>query len=529
MALIGRRLWPARSRRRVFGRTARPEGRRTPMRRLALALALLLPLTACPEQRPPAGAPAAAAAGRARRRRRGGGRAHGGAPRRAGVVRPLPRRQEGGLVARRAAPRDPRRPRRPRRRAGRRSSARRWAAARSSAARRRSGSTRRGPAGGSSPSAPAWAGDGGARTVQGTCERRDLQGRPRGRRRPRGADRSRACATPRTSPTACGSRRRAARRVSGGQLDLEKLRVREVQDVFLRRERIAGAGVQEEVSVVAESEAGDRMAAEYKVADDGRIVEIRLGEAIVARPEPEDAAKRLDTIDLFALARVALPAPLPRDGPEDHRLPALRGSPPPSRRTTRASGSSGRRAGRRCSPSRPAARPPPTRRRTRRSRRRPPAPPPTTSPRRRRRTPTTPEIRRLAAARWWATRRGTYEAARRLSDHVYRTPREGLRREPRPRERRARGGQGRLHRARRCSSWRSRAPPGIPARGVHGLVYAQLRRRPARALLARLGGGAQRGRVDRHRPHLRPAGRRRDARGARRAGRRWTPSASSAR
>lgn len=160
-----------------------------------------------------------------------------------------------------------------------------------------------------------WSGDGGSRTVHGTCERSVCKAilEAAGTREERTVEGVRD-----TADLADGARLAAARRmtVSGGQLDLEKLRVREVKDTFLRRDRMAGAGVQEEVSVVAESEAGDRMAAEYRVADDGRIVEIRLGEAIVARPEPEETAKRLDAIDLFALARVALPGPLPREVPK---------------------------------------------------------------------------------------------------------------------------------------------------------------------------------------------------------------------
>jgi transglutaminase-like putative cysteine protease len=73
--------------------------------------------------------------------------------------------------------------------------------------------------------------------------------------------------------------------------------------------------VEAEVSVVTEQEAGDRMAAEYRLSDDGRIVELKLGGAIVARPETEATAKRLDRVDLFALARVEVPRPLPRAVP----------------------------------------------------------------------------------------------------------------------------------------------------------------------------------------------------------------------
>ncbi|WP_243338502.1 transglutaminase-like domain-containing protein [Anaeromyxobacter soli] len=172
-----------------------------------------------------------------------------------------------------------------------------------------------------------WAGDGGDRTVSGTCARavcKLVEETPAGRQ-----ERTVEGVTE-TAELADGVRLAAARRgtVRGKQLDLEKLRVKEMQDVFLRRETIAGGGVQEEVSVVAESEAGDRLAAEYRVADDGRVVEIRLGEAIVARPEPEEAARSLDQVDLFALARVPLPRPLPRAVPATivYRLAGL----PPS-------------------------------------------------------------------------------------------------------------------------------------------------------------------------------------------------------
>jgi transglutaminase-like putative cysteine protease len=159
-----------------------------------------------------------------------------------------------------------------------------------------------------------WSGDGGDRSVTGTCDRGAckavlVSGASREERTIDGVKE--------TVELADGARLAAARRgaVQGGQLDLEKLRVREVKDQYLRRDTIGGGGVSEEVSVVSEAEQGDRIAAEYRVADDGRILEIRLGDAIVARPEPEQTARRLDRIDLFTMARVALPRGLPREVP----------------------------------------------------------------------------------------------------------------------------------------------------------------------------------------------------------------------
>ncbi len=159
-----------------------------------------------------------------------------------------------------------------------------------------------------------WAGDGGTRSLDGACN-------PSGCRavlRQDGVEQVKDLPPdPETADQADGVRLAAARRttIRGPQLDIDKLRVREVQDVFLRREKVAAAGVEAEVSVVSEAEVGDRIAAEYKVADDGRVVEIKLGEAIVAKPEPEAVAKRLDQIDLFALSRVPVPRELPRSIP----------------------------------------------------------------------------------------------------------------------------------------------------------------------------------------------------------------------
>ncbi len=157
-----------------------------------------------------------------------------------------------------------------------------------------------------------WSGDGGARSIAGRCSPGGCTARLTGED---GSVKDRDLgAVPETLDQADGVRLAAARRgeVRGPQLDLEKLRVRELVQAFVRRERLAGAGVEEEVSVVTEAETGDRLATEYRVADDGRIVGIRIGGAIEARPETEATARKLETVDLFALSRVQLPGPLPR-------------------------------------------------------------------------------------------------------------------------------------------------------------------------------------------------------------------------
>jgi len=120
----------------------------------------------------------------------------------------------------------------------------------------------------------------------------------------------------------------AARRetVEGVQIEPEQLREKRMKDVFSGRERRAGAGVEVPVSIVEESEDGDRVPVRIAVADDGRVVEIRLGASLVARAEPEEIARRLDKVDLFGLSRVALPGPLPQTVPQRIAF-SLRGLP----------------------------------------------------------------------------------------------------------------------------------------------------------------------------------------------------------
>jgi transglutaminase-like putative cysteine protease len=160
-----------------------------------------------------------------------------------------------------------------------------------------------------------WAGDGGHRVIEGSCVSASC------RLAITAADGSRSERTleevAETAETADAVRIVAARRapLAGPALDLDQLRVRPMRHAFLRREATVAGGVPLEVSVVSEQEEGDRIAVEARVADDGRILEIKVGEALVARAEPEATAKRLDAVDLFLVSRVALPRPLPRDVP----------------------------------------------------------------------------------------------------------------------------------------------------------------------------------------------------------------------
>lgn len=166
-------------------------------------------------------------------------------------------------------------------------------------------------------------GDGGDRTETGSCDRSTCRVVIVGG----GSREERSLENRETAEMADAPRLAAGRRgaVSGPMLDTAKLKYREMRFDFVRRETIAGAGVAEEVSVVSGIEQGDRIAQEYRVADDGRIVEIKIGEGVIARPETEETARRFDKVDLFALARVALPRALPRDVPRTivYRLSGL--------------------------------------------------------------------------------------------------------------------------------------------------------------------------------------------------------------
>ncbi len=157
-------------------------------------------------------------------------------------------------------------------------------------------------------------GDGGNRSVEGHCTAErcvavlTAEGHSEQRQLPPVAE---------TAEQADAARLAAARRttVAGEQLDLEALRVKKMEDRYVGIAHVAAGGVEAEVSVVDELEAGDRAATRISIAPDGRVVELRLGESVTAKAEPEETAKRLDKVDLFGMTRVPVPGTVDRTVP----------------------------------------------------------------------------------------------------------------------------------------------------------------------------------------------------------------------
>ncbi len=212
------------------------------------------------------------------------------------------------------------------------------------------------------------------------------------------------------------------------------------------------------------------MAAEYRVADDGRIVEIRLGQAIVARPETEETSKRLDRIDLFSLARVPVPGPLPRDVPRTIVYKVL-GLPPAFQKNDARQRFERGPAGTTLlavSARRPLAADPA--KDTPLAKAGLGAPPEDLAS-----TPQAnadePQIRKVAHD-VAGNAKGTYEAARRLSDYVYRTLEKAYGASHDRASEVLEAGKGDCTEHAVLLVALARAL-GIPARGVHGLVYAR--------------------------------------------------------
>ena len=175
------------------------------------------------------------------------------------------------------------------------------------------------------------AGDGGDREIEGRCGPKECVvvvtagGQRQERRIPHPGE---------TADDADATRLAAARRatVTGWQLEVDRLRAKRMEAKFLAREKVAAAGVEVPVSLVEERDIGpegDRLATRVTIADDGRVLEIRIGD-IVAKAEPESTAHQLDKVDLFGLTRVKLEKPLPQEVPATLRY-RIRGLPEPFR------------------------------------------------------------------------------------------------------------------------------------------------------------------------------------------------------
>ena len=172
----------------------------------------------------------------------------------------------------------------------------------------------------------AFTGDGGDRTLLVTCSATTCKAEvsaPDGRRTvelPHPGETAEALEASRLSALTCKT-------VSGPQLQSDDLRVKKMTSRYAGRSKVGGAGVEVPVSIVEEKEEGDRVAPRVLVADDGRILETRVGDGMVIKVEPAETARRLDVVDLFTTLRVPLPRSLPRDVPMAITF-TLRGLPP---------------------------------------------------------------------------------------------------------------------------------------------------------------------------------------------------------
>ena len=310
-------------------------------------------------------------------------------------------------------------------------------------------------------------GDGGTRRISGRCDPTgcavELEGDGKREQRRTGPVRE-------TADDADGPRLAAFRRDTrkGAQFEPDRLSDKEVETRFVRRATVPAAGVEVGVAVVEEKDLEARAATTAQIADDGRVLEIRVGEAVVAKAEPESVAKRLDQVDLFGLTRVKLPGPVSREVPGALRF-RLRGVPAafakedPRQRVEPLAGGETLVTVRAARPaaSDPAKDPPRGR--------------PVADPELLRATPEVdhddPRIQKLAAEIVGGTK-GIYAASRKIEEAVYRRLAKvyGSSRDRATEVLDAGKGDCTEHTLLFVALARA---AGIPARQVHGLVYAR--------------------------------------------------------
>ena len=100
--------------------------------------------------------------------------------------------------------------------------------------------------------------------------------------------------------------------VAAKLFDSSELRDKDEEVEFAGEGELVAGGVATKVLRVRVREEQGKLAAEAALDPaSGRVLRLEFGGALRAVPEPEAVAKKLDTVDLFALTRVAVDRPLP--------------------------------------------------------------------------------------------------------------------------------------------------------------------------------------------------------------------------
>jgi transglutaminase-like putative cysteine protease len=155
-------------------------------------------------------------------------------------------------------------------------------------------------------------GDGGDDTVSGPC---DAAGMHLTRQRPGQPDEKLELPASGDQIDDADLPRLAIRRkatLSGVLFDSTSMRDKAERVDYRGAGELVAGGTRAKVQRVAVTEDEGKLAAEVAIdAKSGRVLQLKFGGALLAVPEAEDVAKRLDTVDVFALTRVAIDQPLP--------------------------------------------------------------------------------------------------------------------------------------------------------------------------------------------------------------------------
>ncbi len=100
-------------------------------------------------------------------------------------------------------------------------------------------------------------------------------------------------------------------KLSGRVFDSTSMKDKGERAAYLGTGELIAGGTRARVQRVAITEDEGKLSAEMSVdATSGRVLQLKFGGALLAVPEPEAVAKRLETVDIFALTRVAVDQPL---------------------------------------------------------------------------------------------------------------------------------------------------------------------------------------------------------------------------